>query len=109
MREYIHPNLNEEIQAIGGHYVLTDEYLIKLAGEKDVLITKGYGVMDSSCCGFGGCSYALVQGFVLEWKCSHDEKGNILSKVESIKDPRLKKKIESELKKDPTIQQVNFL
>ena len=109
MRKYIHPNLHEEVQANGGHYVLTDEFRLALDGERQILITKGHGVMDSSCCGFGGCSYVLVQGYIVEWKTNQDPRGQWISKVESIRDPNIKKQIEKELKRDPTIQQVNFL
>ena len=63
-REYIHHELNCEVTAIGGHYVLTKEVRLPFQGQ-EVLYVVGYAVVDNSCCGVGGMAYAVYRG--LSW------------------------------------------
>jgi hypothetical protein len=60
-----HPRLFEEITAIGGHYTFVKEGTVTLGG-RQVLYLLGIGSVDTSCCGVGGCIYALVPGYVKE-------------------------------------------
>ena len=62
-REYTH-ELNREVQSISGWYKLYKEEKIELMG-KEVLYVVGDGVVESSCCGTGGCCYAVVPGFIV--------------------------------------------
>lgn len=61
--EFYHPALNEEVNAIGGHYMFTKEALLPHP-QGDILYIIGYAATDTSCCGAGGCGYALVPGHV---------------------------------------------
>lgn len=61
--EYIHDKLDEEIDALAGHFVFEKEVRLPYQG-KEVLYLVGYAVIDKSCCGPGGCGYALVPGYI---------------------------------------------
>jgi len=65
--EYVHHPLDTEVNAIGGRYVFTDEFRVPFSG-KELFYLIGYALFDSTCCGFGGCRYALVRGFIIDWK-----------------------------------------
>ncbi len=106
--EYIHYPLNEEITAIGGHYVITGENRVP-AGDREVFYTVGYGVMDTTCCGTGGCGYATVHGYIVDWKGELNKEGLQVSILESIGDEALKQKLREELLQSEIVQQVNFL
>ena len=83
--DFVHPSLNEEVLAIGGHYVLTAE--TRLAHrQREILYLTGYAVVDRSCCGLAGCGYALVPGYVLDWKYRRDASGRGVSRVEAVPD-----------------------
>lgn len=78
--DFIHPLLNEEIDSIAGHYTITKEEI--LPHEKGpILYLVGFACMDTSCCGYKGCSYAIVAGHIEELRCGRSEDGRIMSKV----------------------------
>lgn len=105
---YVHYPLNQEITAIGGHYVVTEE--IRHASEGfDILYTLGYGVMDTTCCGMGGCAYATVFGFVRDWKTAKNEDGYFVSLCEPLRDEQLKEQLRKVVNQHATVQQINFL
>ncbi len=108
IKEFAHELLNEEVTAIGGHYVLTKEACLDLDGKK-VLYQAGYGTFDTTCCGSGGVGYAVVQGFVLKWKEKKNEDGVDVSVVEPIRDQEDKKKIQELIMKDKMVSQVVFM
>jgi len=60
IREYTH-ELNKEIRSISGGYELEMEGELEIYG-KEVLYVVGNAVVDSSCCGMGGCSVDLGSG-----------------------------------------------
>jgi len=64
----------KRITAIGGSYYYTDE-LLAVFEDDDLLYYVGVMVIDTSCCGTGGCAYAMVAGFVREWQCGTDDQG----------------------------------
>ena len=105
---YIHYKLNEEVTAIGGYYVISKEIRLPVA-EREALYTVGFGVMDTTCCGTGGCAYATVHGFIVEWKGSQNAEGLDVTRVESIKNEDLRKQLKEKIMKDEVVQQVNFL
>ena len=105
--DFIHPNLHQEIQAIGGHYVFAKE--IKLSFEKEeVLVLIGIGVIDRSCCGVGGCIYALVPGFIRKWQYKTNKEGQLISQVTPIHDKSIQEKIRALVVKSETVTQVKF-
>ncbi len=108
MIEFVHPVLNEEVNAIGGHYVITKEK--KLAyKDKQILYFLGYGVVDTSCCGSSGCGYAIVPGFIKKWhtKLTPDTK-QYVSQVEPI-DENLHPEIARIIRSKEGVLQVHFM
>ncbi len=108
IKEFVHEQLNQEVTAIGGHYVLTREACLDF-NEKKVLYQAGYGVFDTTCCGSGGVGYAVVQGFVLKWKMKKNVDGVEVSVVEPVRDQEDKKKIQELIMKDNAVSQVVFM
>lgn len=109
LRKYAHPEINREITAIGGHYVVVKEDRLAYQ-EEEVLYTIGHGIVDRTCCGFGAFRYATVAGYVRQWQYGRDEQGRLLSKVEPITRPVDRKQIEKQIKQTETmVNQVNFL
>jgi len=107
IQEYIHEALNEEIRAIGGFYSLTKEIRLPLEGRELFYIT-GYSVFDTSCCGTGGCGYAVVPGFILDWKGRQNKEGKFVSRVESVTDLKLQKQLQHLITEKEMVQQVRF-
>lgn len=107
-REYVHQELDQEVAAIGGHYVLVKEGRLPFEG-REVLYLVGHAAFDTTCCGATGCAYALVPGFILNWKCEMNEGGLAVSQVESIHDKDARQKLERLITKQEMVHQVRFL
>jgi hypothetical protein len=107
VRLYVHRPLEAEVVAIGGHYCFTDEVQLPFE-EKTLFYHKGYAVFDTTCCGAGGCSYALVQGFVVEWKSETEEEGFFVSRIRPVRDLAERQAITRLIKERDTVQQVQF-
>ena len=107
IQDFVHPILGEEITAIGGHYVFVKERQLTYRNRR-LLYYLGYAVVDTSCCGVGGCAYALVPGFVASWKGKKSEDGSLISQVESIREAQLQREIRSIIQKQEGVQQVTF-
>jgi hypothetical protein len=105
--EYVHQGLNQEITAIGGHYVLVKEARLPYGG-REILYLVGHAAFDTSCCGPGGCAYALVPGLVASWHSSQTEDGLAVSQLEPIKDADTQNKIRRLIQQLETVQQVIF-
>jgi len=106
--EFTHPAQNELITAIGGSYYYTDEVRVVFEGD-DLLYYLGVMVIDTSCCGTGGCSYAMVAGFVREWKFGSDEHGRPVSRVCPVTQKSDQKRIADFIRKRHSVWQVTFL
>jgi len=106
--EYIHQNTgtDSQVQTISGFYTIEDEKRLKYKN-KDILCVIGIGVIDSSCCGVGGCRFALVPGYILQWK-KKGKSGDIVSEVDPVIDENERKEIHNILKKEEVITQINF-
>lgn len=105
--EYVHQPLNQPVTAIGGHYLLVKEAQIPFQGRK-VLYLVGHAIFDTTCCGTGGCAYALVPGFILSWKTGTSEDGLAVSAVQPIHQPDLQDQIRRLLERQERVQQVIF-
>lgn len=108
MVEHIHRELNQEVIAIGGRYRLVKEVCLSFQG-RELLYLVGYAAFDSTCCGTGGCAYAVVPGFVLEWKRRSSQEGLAVSEVEPVGDPALQEIIQGLITRKERVQQVRFL
>ena len=106
-RDFTHPLLGEKVEAISGHYVPEREMLIK-AFDREVVYIVGHVVIDTSCCGPGGGSYALVPGFVVKWKYASSPEGFPVSLVEPINDEAQRGEIKKIIIEREQVNQVNF-
>ena len=106
-KDYVHPSLNEEITSVSGYYTLTKEARFVFHG-REVLYYIGHAAFDTSCCGEGGCAYALVAGFINDLRVGHTNEGRDISKIEKISDPSVQKEITAMLKEKEEVHQVNF-
>jgi hypothetical protein len=105
--EYVHQGLNRQITAIGGHYVLAKEVRLPFLG-REILYLVGHAAFDTTCCGPGGCAYALVPGFVASWHSSQTEDGLAVSQLEPIDDADTQNEIRLLIERLETVQQVMF-
>ena len=105
--DFVHPELNEEVRAIGGHYVLTKEIRTSLRSNA-VLYFVGYAVIDTSCCGVGGCIYATVPGFISKWKYKKTINNRPVSMIKPIRDPAIQREIRKLIEDREKIHQINF-
>ncbi|MBC8391674.1 MAG: hypothetical protein H8E17_03775 [Deltaproteobacteria bacterium] len=105
--DFVHPELNEEVTAIGGYYVLTKEALVSFLSHS-LLYFVGYAVIDTSCCGVGGCSYAFVPGFMLKWKYKKTTDNHLVSRIQPIKDPSIQREIRRLIEHKETVHQISF-
>jgi len=107
-QNFIHIELNVETVAIGGHYVFTREVRLPFDG-REILYMAGYALFDTSCCGSGGCGYALIPGFIQKWKNKINTDGRPISGIEPVNDPAMQKQIERLVKTIEAVPQVLFL
>lgn len=105
--EYVHRELNREVTAIGGHYVLTSEVRMSFRG-REILYVIGYAVFDTTCCGTGGLAYALVPGFILNWQGKKNEDGLVVSLVEPIHDEGMQREIRRLIEEKEVVHQIQF-
>jgi hypothetical protein len=101
------PELKRQFQSISGRYELEKEARIRVDG-KNVLYVVGNAIVDSSCCGVGGCRYALVPGYLQRYKIRKNDHGLWVSEVEPVVDPESRKKITQLIKRKEWVNQVQF-
>lgn len=105
---YEHAALPREIQTISGYYRLQEEKLLEHESGL-VLYLTGFGVVDNSCCGTGGgCAYALVQGWVLEYRGWKDGQGREVSRLLAIEDQERRQEVRQQIHQREQVQQVVF-
>jgi hypothetical protein len=107
VHEYVHQELNQEVTAIGGHYVLVKEARLPFRG-REVLYLVGHAAFDTACCGSGGCAYALVPGFVVQWQYRTNEEGLAVSRVEPIAEGDVQRQVQRLIERRETIQHTRF-
>jgi hypothetical protein len=108
MVEYIHPELNTEVNAIGGYYVFVKEGRLDYETDR-ILYHVGYAVIDSSCCGIGGTAYASVAGYIRQWRGRYDENNRPVSEIEPIRDKIIQNHIRRLITAREGVPQVNFI
>jgi hypothetical protein len=113
IREYVHQELNKELNVPSGYYVLFKELKIKCDG-REILCVTGVGVLEcSACAGFSiaagrGGEYALVPGYIVRWKAEKNEEGLWISDVEPIEDERIKREIAAVIRGTENIRNIEF-
>ena len=105
--DFIHPVLNRAVRTISGHYILSQEKRLSYNG-RHVLYFIGCAVVDTSCCGPGGCSYALVPGYIKEWKYKTGDGDLSVSRLAPIRDADDQSEIRRMIMKKESVQQVDF-
>ena len=107
IQEFVHQELNQEIYAIGGHYVLVKEARLPFQG-REIMYLLGYAAFETTCCGLGGCAYALVPGFILDWKRRTNDDGLAVSQVEPIRAGAVQEHVRRLIEKKEVVHQVVF-
>ena len=107
IQDFIHPELGREITAIGGHYVFGKESRLPYNG-REILYFVGCAVLDATCCGVGGCAFALVPGFIRQWKYKKNQDDFFISKLDSIRDHSVQKEIRRLIHQKERVFQVTF-
>jgi hypothetical protein len=108
IQDFVHPELGREITAIGGHYVFGKEIRFPYNG-REILYFAGYAVLDTTCCGVGGCAYVFVPGFIRQWKYRKNRDDYFVSKMEPIRDQALQKEVRQFIQKKEMVFQVTFV
>ncbi len=108
LQDFSHPELNVQVTAIGGSYFMLKEARLRLNSE-DILYLVGTAIFDTTCCGTGGCAYALVPGMIREWRYKTDENGRPVSRVKLISEERIWKKIREMILRIESVHQVDFM
>ncbi|PKN69497.1 MAG: hypothetical protein CVU52_09475 [Deltaproteobacteria bacterium HGW-Deltaproteobacteria-10] len=104
---HIHHTLGQSVESIAGHYSLEKEGRLPYNGRQIYYYT-GYGIIDTSCCGTGGCGFAFVVGYIVNWKSGKTDEGNYTSDIEPITGSKEKQDICKLLLESVHVQQVNF-
>jgi hypothetical protein len=107
LNQYTHRPLGQEVRSISGYYAIDEEKRISFQG-REVLLAKGSYMVESSCCGTGGCGFALIPGYVLQWKASKNEKGEPVTEIEPVTDEEEKRALRKLVEQAEQVQQVNF-
>jgi len=107
MKPYVHSELGRTVTAIGGHYTFNKEVRLPFR-ESEILYLVGYGILDTSCCGMGGCGYARVLGYIVSWKSRINKDGFWVSILTPIDDPHVQKQLTEVIEKNEMVQQVLF-
>jgi len=106
-KEYVH-DIKREVRSISGWYELEKEVILEVDDQK-VLFTVGTGVVDSSCCGVGGCRFAVVPGYIVKLKDRRNDSGLWISEVNPVTDEEAQSKIKRLIEEKEIVQQVQFL
>jgi hypothetical protein len=104
---YTHQLLGREIEAISGHYSFEKEGRLPYKG-REVYYYTGCSVVDTSCCGPGGCGFAFVVGYVINLKNGKNADGSSTSDIEPVTGNEEKEEIKKLLTKSARVQQVQF-
>ena len=107
VREYAHEEMDQEVNAIAGYYTLDKEVRLPF-GDREILYIVGSAVIDNSCCGVGGCGFAIIPGYVVSWKSRVDDQGRYVSEVEPIENRSVKQDVSRLIQDCELATQVQF-
>ena len=108
--QYIHQELNKEIDlGIGRYYTPLKEARLKYNG-KEVLYVLSKAEAGCSCCGCGTGSwlYATVPGYIINWQNKTSEAGLPISDLEPISDKEAQSKIREIIRTSEVVTSIDF-
>lgn len=103
-----HFSIGEEVRSAAGGYIIQKEAVTIVAG-KEVLYYTASAFFDTSCCGAGGCGYAVVAGYLVKHKFTQDEHENTFSELETVDSEAEREEIRKMLRESENLDQVVFL
>jgi len=103
---YKHLPTGIDIEFISGSYTPLEEKILDF-NDKEVLYVIGNAILDNSCCGIGGCRYAIVPGYIVNFKYKK-ENGLFVSRVEPILNLKERQEIKRIVKGRDIITQIDF-
>ena len=106
LKTYTHETI-KEVESISGWYRLEKEEKLELR-DKSYLYLIGTGVVDTSCCGEGGCRYAVVPGSIVNWKSEKNQNGLAITSVEPVHDEKIRRELSTILSEKEKVSQVQF-
>lgn len=108
MRVYTHLQLGEDIAAgIAGYYTPGQEVRMDYNG-REILYILGNAVVEAACCGVGNWGYALIPGYIINWKSKKNGAGLPVSEVEPIIDEKKRDNIKKIIQGREIVTQVQF-
>lgn len=105
--EFVHPGLGHEVNSIAGYYTLIKELKLR-HGEREALCLVGMCAVESSCCGSTSFYYAVVPGYIVNWKYSVNESGLPVSLVEPISDMSARHDLEAVITGTEGVNRLNI-
>jgi len=93
--------------AIGGHFELESEHRLEVDG-REVLYLLGMANVDTACCGVSGCRYALVPGYVVDWRAGQTAAGVPTTEVEPVLGESAQRAVRRAIEARITVNQVVF-
>ncbi len=105
--KYTHLELNKDVNCIAGFYTPQEEIRLKYSN-REVLCVVGQVVIESSCCGAGSHTYALVPGYIVSWQNERNSAGLPVSEVEPVSDEASQNNIRKLIKEARSVSYVEF-
>ncbi len=104
---YTHLKLNQDVNAIAGHYTPLKEVRLKYNG-REVLYILSEAVVDASCCGTADYASALVPGYIVKWQAEKNQDGLPVSEVEPVIDKQARAGIRKIIRETEHVTQTEF-
>ena len=104
---YTHLKLNQDIDALAGHYTPQKEVRLPYKG-REVLYLISDTVVDSSCCGTADFNAVLVPGYILKWHSAKNKDGMYVSTVEPVIEKAARASIREKIREAENVTQVEF-
>jgi hypothetical protein len=96
-----------EVAGISGWYRFYKEERVAYGGREYLYLLGDYCI-DSSCCGFRGCQYAVVPGSVVDWKSKVGEDGTPQSIVEPVSDEKVRDALREMIGRIEGVSEIQF-
>lgn len=104
VKEFVHPQLGQEVEALAGYYTPIHEYVLPYNG-REVLCIVGRVCVDNSCCGTVNSEYVQVPGFLVRRNVRGGSSRRI-SEIEPVVDEEDRKNIAQSLRSKHSNAQV---